>query len=71
MQSEVGGVASVVRSHQRAGKLGMPQTQGVANLMSSYNSQVDAWVLALRPILIQIKVYDTWGWGFSMSKDAT
>lgn len=42
MQSEVGGVASVVRSHQRAGKLGMPQTQGVANLMSSYNSQVGA-----------------------------
>lgn len=40
MQPEIRRVASVVRGHQRTAVLGMPQAQGVSDLMSSHYSQV-------------------------------
>lgn len=59
MQPEIGRVASVVRGHQCTAVLGVPQAQGVSNLMGRHYSQVGAGVLALRPSLILIKVDDT------------
>lgn len=62
MQPEVDAVTRVDRCHQSASELGVTQTEGMADLMGSYNTQISAIISSLRPELILIKMDNTRFW---------